>query len=272
MFRVPRHIILLSVLAFLPLACAAQTPDDRCPSGSAFQNSSSIERNVSEFKVRVWKDDNACRFEVRDRVGAVVASGKDAQVEVLPEMYVLRIGTNDLVIETSTLGAHCCWTYYIATQLPAPHLAAKVSNQYPVEFIDYRGIELNDLVTRDGGFIDFESLPYNLVPAPTVYIRFVRGKPADIGSLFKAQYDEEIAQARARIKPNALQYFHSRNIYDDLELASDVLRIVLAYLYSGREEQAWKELAAMWPPADVERIKGEILKARAKGILRYTRD
>ena len=103
-------------------------------------------------------------------------------------------------------------------------------------------------------------------------MRFVRGRLQDVGSLFKVQYDEEISQARSRIKPDALQYFHSRNIYDDFELASDVLRIVLAYLYYGREEQAWKELAAMWPPADVERIKGEIRKARANGILRYTRE
>jgi hypothetical protein len=271
---VSRPILLLIALALPPLVCTAQTPDDRCPTGSGFRNASSIERSVSEFKVRLWKDkeDNSCRFELRSRTGAVVASGKDAQVEVLPEMYVLRIGTNDLVVETTSLGAHCCWTYYIATQVPAPHLVVKLSNQYPVEFIDYRGIELNDLVTRDGGFIDFENMPYDLVPAPAVYIRLVRGRPADIGSLYKAQYDEEIAKARARIAPDSLQYFHSRNIYDDVELASNVLRIVVSYLYSGREEQAWKELAAMWPPADFDRIKSEILKARANGILRYTRN
>ena len=260
------------MLAFTPLACVAQAPADSCPTGRAFKTSSTIERSVSDFKVRVWKEDNSCRFEVRDRAGAIVASGSDAQVEVLPEMYVLRIGTNDLIVETSTGGPHCCWTYYIASQIPTPHLVAKISNQYPVEFIDYRGIELNDLVTHDGGFIDFEEMPYNVETAPTVYMRFVRGKLTDIGSLFKAQYDDEITQARARIKPDALQYFHSRNIYDDFELASNVLRIVLAYLYSGREEQAWKELASMWPPADLERIKSEIMKARAKGILRYTRN
>ena len=265
-----RWFVLLSFL-MVSIACAAQTPDDRCPSGSAFQNASTIEREISDFKVRITKDAGNCRFEVRDASGRIVVNDGAARVEALPEMYVLRIGTNDLVIEMNSGGAHCCWIYYIVTQLPTPHVAAKIANQYSVEFIDYRGIELNDLVTRDGGFIDFENWPYNLVPAPTVYIRFVRGRPTDAGSLFKALYDEEIAQARARIKPAALEYFHSRNIYDDTETASNVLQIVLAYLYSGREEQAWKELNAMWPPADVERIKAEILKARTNGILRYTR-
>jgi hypothetical protein len=262
-----------SILVFLltfSIGCLAQTPDDRCPSGSAFRSASTIEREISDFKVRVTKDGGSCRFEVRDASGRVIAADSGARVEALPEMYVQRIGTNDLVVETHSGGEHCCWTYFILNAVPAPRLVARISNPYPIDFIDYRGIELNDLVTRDGGFIDFESMPYELVPAPTVYIRFARGRPTNAGALFKHLYDQEIAQARARIKPDALEYFHSRNIYDDVELASNVLRIVLAYLYSGREEQAWKELAAMWPPNDLARIKSEILKARANGILRYT--
>ena len=268
-------------MALLPLACAAQTPDDRCPSGSAFNNGTKkIEREISEFRVRIAHGAeynsgfDRCGFEVRDRTGRLVVRGEDAWVEALPEMYVLRIGTNDLVIETgSAAGPHCCYTYYIVTQLPAPHVGAKIESREPIEFIDYRGIELNDLVTCDAsGFDYFDGLAAAYSPCPRVFMRFVRGKLTDIGSLFKGQYDQEIAQARARMKPDALQYFHSRNIYDDVEMASNVLQIVLAYLYSGREEQAWKELAAMWPPADLQRIKSEILKARAKGILRYTRE
>ena len=262
---------LLLLIALLPISAFAQTPDDACPRGSAFKNAASIQREISDFKVTISKRNDGCAFEVRDARGQLVASGSDRTVEALPEMYVLRIGTNDLVVETFSGGAHCCWTYYIVTHFGTPHLAAKIENAERIDFLDYRGIELNDLITRDGGFTDFEQMPYNLVPMPTAYIRFVRGKPTDIGPVFKALYDEEIAQARARIKPDALQYFHSRNIYDDVEMASNVLTIVLAYLYSGREEQAWKELSAMWPPADMARIKSEILKAREKGILRYTR-
>jgi len=268
---VAKRCFILVFLSLLSIACAAQTPEDRCPNGSAFQGATTIHREISDFKVTISKRNDGCVFEVRGARGQLVASGSDRSVEALPEMYVLRIGSNDLVIETSSGGPHCCWTYYIATQAGTPHLAARIENAERIDFLDYRGIELNDLITRDGGFIDFEQMPYNLVPMPTTYIRFVRGRPTDIGSLFKLQYDEEIARARSRIKPDALQYFHSRNIYDDVQMASNVLTIVLAYLYSGREEQAWKELAAMWPPADMPRIKSEILKAREKGILRYTR-
>jgi hypothetical protein len=33
-----------------------------------------------------------------------------------------------------------------------------------------------------------------------------------------------------------------------------VLEIVWAYLYSGREQQAWDALAEMWPSSDLDRI------------------
>jgi hypothetical protein len=49
-----------------------------------------------------------------------------------------------------------------------------------------------------------------------------------------------------------------------------VLTIVLAYLYSGREDQAWKALEEMWPRFDQQRIRKLIVETRAKGLLRYT--
>ena len=45
-----------------------------------------------------------------------------------------------------------------------------------------------------------------------------------------------------------------------------VLEIVWAYLYSGREQEAWTELADSWPPADQARVKAAILAARSRGI------
>jgi len=47
---------------------------------------------------------------------------------------------------------------------------------------------------------------------------------------------------------------------------SQALEVVWAYLYSAREKEAWQSLAEMWPAGDLERVRGEILKARARGI------
>jgi hypothetical protein len=45
-----------------------------------------------------------------------------------------------------------------------------------------------------------------------------------------------------------------------------VLEVVWNYLYSGREQQAWRELSEMWPAGDEARIHTAILNARARGI------
>jgi len=45
-----------------------------------------------------------------------------------------------------------------------------------------------------------------------------------------------------------------------------VLEIVWSYLYSGREQDAWRALVDMWPPTDLERIRAAILAERSHGI------
>jgi hypothetical protein len=45
-----------------------------------------------------------------------------------------------------------------------------------------------------------------------------------------------------------------------------VLEIVWAYLYSGREQEAWQALTDMWPTSDFERVRAALTSARASGI------
>ena len=45
-----------------------------------------------------------------------------------------------------------------------------------------------------------------------------------------------------------------------------ILETVWAYLYSGREREAWSTLAEMWPAADVERVHAAIEHAREQGM------
>lgn len=45
-----------------------------------------------------------------------------------------------------------------------------------------------------------------------------------------------------------------------------VLEIVWSYLYNGRDQDAWRALADMWPPTDIERIRAAILAERSNGI------
>jgi hypothetical protein len=45
-----------------------------------------------------------------------------------------------------------------------------------------------------------------------------------------------------------------------------VPELVWAYLYSGRDDEAWRSLAEMWPVSDLNRIRSALLQARTEGI------
>jgi hypothetical protein len=53
-------------------------------------------------------------------------------------------------------------------------------------------------------------------------------------------------------------------------IKAKVLEIVWSYLYSGREQEAWRSVREMWPAGDSRRIRAETMNARARGIRAQT--
>ncbi len=154
---------------------------------------------------------------------------------------------------------------------------------------DYYNAQDYDLQNRIAIWTDdvgaangFENLPMSSFDfPPTVVLQFEKGQLIDVGSEYQGYYDHQIAQIKARLTPEALSEFRKSdgklssssslsmpNLHTLLRTKIKVLEIVWAYLYSGREQEAWKALAEMWPPADFNRIRGAIQNARAHGILR----
>src|SRR5208282_1577683 len=96
----------------------------------------------------------------------------------------------------------------------------------------------------------------------------------------RAHFDHQIADVRAHLDSQVLTDF--KNSDGQLPATSPlpleqlhrlriakikVLEIVWAYLYSGREQDAWRALAEMWPAADLDRIRASVLNARTHGVL-----
>ncbi len=115
--------------------------------------------------------------------------------------------------------------------------------------------------------------------APPVVFRIENGKLLDASSEFQPYFDKKIAEVRPRLNPADLADFKT----SDGKLAPAagipairlsrlrrvkviVLEIAWSYLYSGREQMAWRSLAEMWPAADVDRIQAALLNLRAHGI------
>jgi hypothetical protein len=114
--------------------------------------------------------------------------------------------------------------------------------------------------------------------APTVVLAFVHKRLVDVSAEYPKQYDQQIAEVRAQLTPEALAAFRNSDgkllngSLPPVELVRlqkakvKVLEIAWLYLNSGRQDQAWAELTHDWPAADLQRVESLIEAARRKGI------
>ena len=175
----------------------------------------------------------------------------------------------------------CCVDYAIYSLEKPPRLLRTVKGG---GFFSASDVDLDGNVevwTDDAlGVYGFEGLSLAELVAPTVVFRFAHGKLVDVSSEFRPYFDKEIDKIKAAIHPQDLENFRNsggqaaaepdtstpERLHQLRAVKIKVLEIVWSYLYSGREEEAWKALAEMWPRADAERIRSALIKARAAGI------
>lgn len=139
-----------------------------------------------------------------------------------------------------------------------------------------------EIWTDDASAVDgFEGVPLQSFDfTPTVVLRFEKKRLVDVSSEFTSHYDAQVVQLRAQIEPQQLAAFKnsdgvlslnsfgaSVDLHPLLRTKITVLEIVWAYLYSGREAQAWSALEQMWPSRDVHRIQTKISEVHQRGIL-----
>jgi hypothetical protein len=197
----------------------------------------------------------------------------------------LGLGAPVVTFQRKKADAECCMTLQIFSLQRPPKLLRTITGG---TFFSTADSDLDGQVeiwTTDAAAVNGFENPNVGRPefAPTVVLRFVRGRLLNVGSEFQSYFDGEIAKIRRALDPEAVQDFknssgrlaptayfspadlrHSENLE---RTKTKVLQIIWAYLYSGREEEAWRELTEMWPPSDFDRIRTAILSARSKGIL-----
>lgn len=203
-------------------------------------------------------------FSATDWGFSIVLAGKDVNGDGIP----------DLVLESDSGGMHGTNTYYVFSFGQKPELILKFQTEaVPARFIPSRTSNGMEVQTWDGAFFMFDHQPTAGSPYPLVYFRMDDNRLIDISSQHLADYDKKIRELKADISAEELKtFFQAENESEKAGLehtASQVLRIVLAYLYSGRQSQARAELRKMWPVFDQERVWKLILQTRRRGILRY---
>jgi len=176
----------------------------------------------------------------------------------------------------------CCMDYGIYSLEKPPRLLRTITGG---EFFNASDVDLDGRVeiwTNDGAAVNgFEKLALGeLDSAPAVVFRFSHGQLVDVSAEFQSYFDDEIARIRAGVSAEDLADFKNSDgglaaiptpasaerLHHLRVIKIKVLEIVWDYLYSGREQDAWRSLAEMWPPADMDRIRAALLNARAHGI------
>ncbi len=233
---------------------------------------SSIEKTVGKFRVQIESVPNTDGDGFRCRASLIMPAGQRTHL-IDDAMVAIHQGTGEdlfgdghlsLVLEGFSGGAHCCYTYRIIDLTNPPVVLPPIENETPFYFFKDKASGRFRILTSDGGFDYFDNLCHACVHLPSVVLRLDAEGLHDVSPQFVEQYDTEIAAARARIPQGDIGKFQMADFQDAKPV---VLEIVLSYLYSGREAEAWQALEEMWPEGDRARIKTLIINTRAAGIL-----
>jgi hypothetical protein len=266
--------------------CQAQTNEVVCNAGSG--------TFVSEFhtgvKVSVTAARNgelatrACQADLSWNKQKLVISASAPRIDVDAFGVDLGVGVPVVAIQLKKSDSDCCVSYQIYSLQKPPRLLRTITGADSFSAADTDLDGRVEIWTDDSAAVDgFENFNVRQLDfAPAIVLRFANGQLLDVSAEFQSYFDQEIAKVRAeldaqklsdfknsdgRLAPDAPSSLEGLRYSDDLlDVKLKVLQIVWSYVYSGREQEAWHFLADMWPAADVDRIRGAILQARARGI------
>jgi hypothetical protein len=236
------------------------------------QSNNSISKMVGKYEVRLTAQSGAdaspapCRAYIVDHSGRQTLLLEDWGISIHQGTGwdLFGDGNPGLILEGYSGGAHCCYTYRIASLGNPPVILSPTKNEAPFYIFKDPVSRQYRIMTSDGAFDYFDGLCHACAPMPRVVLAADTSGLHDVGAQFTEQYDSEIAAARAKIGEGNMNKFLAADFKD---AKPAVLEIVYSYLYSGRDSDAWQALDDMWPAGDRDRIKALILKTRAAGIL-----
>jgi hypothetical protein len=265
--------------------CSAETHDVLCKAGNT-RFEAYFHTGVDVIVGPVRKGGLAtrsCEATLSGKEDVLVAS--DA-AEIDLDMFGADLEGNEPVaaFQIKKSQMQCCMIYQIYSLEDPPRLLRTLTGG---QFFSAADSDLDghiEIWTDDAAAVDgFEGLRVSEIEfAPMYVLRFEEGRLLDVGSEFQDFADQMIAKVREKLNPEDLQLFKAGDskLRKDASMSPEelarlprlrkvkiqVLEIVWAYLYSGREKEAWRVLEDMWPHGDVERIRPEITAARARGI------
>ena len=280
------NLVALVLFCAMAGACHAQSDAVVCRDGTgnfeaAFPTGVSVQVGAERREGFARRECEAALLWDRGKV--VVTTGV-AQVDVDAFGIDAGLGAPVAAFQVRKANADCCMALEIYSLRKPPKLLRTITGG---SFFSTADTDLDgqiEIWTDDAAALEgFENpMAGRSDLAPTVVLRFEHGRLVDAGSEFQGYFDSQIARLRAELAPEDLREFKSSSgrlpptahfSPEDLRRSerlertkAGVLQIIWAFLYSGREQEAWNSLAELWPAADLERIRAVIVSARARGI------
>jgi hypothetical protein len=214
----------------------------------------------------------ACEAKLTWGHRELVVAPEAAQADIDVMGADLGLGSLVVAFQIKATDADPLIKYEIYSLSKAPKLLRTVTGEDFFSAADTRLFQTVEIWTTDAVAVNgFENLPLSAFDfAPAVVLRFEDKKLIDVSSEFRPYFDDQIELLHSQLNARQLSDFKQSDgklSNDQLRAAkSKVLEIVWCYLYSGREQEAWKTLAEMWPPADLERIRAAIVTAQSRGL------
>ena len=289
LFALPRAMSAAALFLFCLTSsvCLAQVHDVVCAEGDG---SFETEFNTG-IRVRVGAARNGT-FATRACAGTLSwdkqelsVAGEASQVDVDAFDIDLGVGRPVVAFQVKKSSSDCCMAYQVYTLEKPPHLLRAITGG---DFFSSSDTDLDGRVeiwTGDAAAVSgFDNLSLSEMDfVPTLILRFAHGRLLDVSSEFQPYFDQQIAKIKSGLRAEDLQDFKSsgggarfvpsfsaERLHRLRSIKAKILEIVWSYLYSGREDEAWRSVNEMWPSEDASRIRTEILNARARGIRAQT--
>ena len=265
------------LLALAPIVCVAQVHDVLCRAGnSSFEASFRTGVTVSitaqkdgEFSTR------SCHGTLSWSKQQLVVANDVAQLDL--DMFGVELdpGRPVAAFTTAKSNDECCMTYQIYSLNEPIQLLRTITGGGFFEAADTDLDGKAEIWTDDSAAVNgFEGLtPGEIEFVPTYVLRLDHSLLLDASAEFQTFYDDVIKNVRSKVNRELLRDFKATD--GKLQASPDSpapelvrlgklrtvkiqsLEVVWAYLYSGREKEAWQSLAEMWPAGDLQRIRGK---------------
>lgn len=221
------------------------------------------ERLINGYNIRFWKNpDDQLGFE---SILMIEATGQTPiRVDMASAIHDLTGGDlnadgfPDLVVETYSGGAHCCFGTQVFSLRPtgAALILKKPESNAGGNFENLDNDQVSEFITYDDSFA-YQYCPYAAGVLVKVVMAYEAGQDRYLPASprFPDQYVEEIAanEGRAQYAPGELGEWDGSNICAILPLALD-------YLYTGQPERAQTEFVSRYSGPDTIAKWSEILQ------------